>query len=145
MQNSQTITSTLRGAFRDDAPDALPLESRDGHVAAAARRVGAGRVLQLGYDESWRWRLAGAGDAPAAHREFWSANVSSVVYRATTATAPPSGDGAPLASLYAALGNPSPARAAASIAAGGFPWWSLAAFALLLVCEWGSRRARGAR
>ena len=51
------------------ASDAVTLESRDGRSAAAARRVGAGRVVQLGYDDTWRWRLAGAGDAPAAHRD----------------------------------------------------------------------------
>ena len=51
------------------ASDAVPLESRDGRVIAAARRAGAGRVVQLGYDDTWRWRLAGTGDAPAAHRD----------------------------------------------------------------------------
>ena len=56
--------------------------SGDGRVAAAARRVDAGRVTQLGYDETWRWRLAGGAQAPDAHRAWWSAVVASVAHRA---------------------------------------------------------------
>ncbi len=129
-------------------PDAVALEVRDGRVVAAARRVGAGRVVQLGYDETWRWRLAGSGDAPVAHREFWSQVVSAAAYRATkpigvsrAATA----DAAPLASLYAALGPPAAAHGTAAIAGARLPWWLLAALGALLLGEWGSRRLRGAR
>src|SRR5690606_11885580 len=61
-------------------PDARVLEARDGAVAVAARRVGAGRVVQVGYVDSWRWRLAGRDDAVAAHRAWWSALVSGVAY-----------------------------------------------------------------
>jgi hypothetical protein len=129
------------------ASDAVPLESRDGRVIAAARRVGAGRVVQLGYDETWRWRLAGAGDAPAAHRGYWATVVSAAAYRATKAasSAEPVGDAAPLASLYADLGAPSTPRAAALSITPGLRWWMFALLALLLLAEWTSRRLRGAR
>ncbi len=130
------------------ATDAVPLESRDGRVIAAARRAGAGRVVQLGYDETWRWRLAGNGDAPAAHREYWSQVVSAASYRATKPIANASlvsGDAAPLASLYADLGAPSAAPAPALASGGGLRWWMFALLAALLLAEWGSRRLRGAR
>ena len=130
------------------APDAVTLEARDGRIVAAARRVGAGRVVQLGYDETWRWRLAGSGDAPAAHREFWSQVVSAAAYRATKpvgVSRATTADAAPLASLYAALGPPAAAHGAAAIAGARLPWWMLAALAALLLGEWCSRRLRGAR
>jgi hypothetical protein len=59
--------------------DAVPLELRDGRVAVAARRVGAGRVLQVGYENSWLWRMAGNDDAAAAHRRWWTVLLSGVV------------------------------------------------------------------
>ena len=127
------------------ASDAVALESRDGRVAAAARRVGAGRVVQLGYDETWRWRLAGTGDAPAAHRDYWSSVVAAAAYRATARSAATLEDAAPLASLYAALGDPTIARGAPAILGARLPWWMFAALAALLLAEWGSRRLRGAR
>ena len=129
------------------ASDAVPLESRDGHVIAAARRVGAGRVVQLGYDETWRWRLAGTGDAPAAHRDYWSSVISAAAYRATAPITAAAGnaDAAPLASLYADLGSPSAPAAPAVHVSPGLRWWMFALLALLLLAEWSSRRLRGAR
>jgi hypothetical protein len=128
------------------ASDAVPLESRDGRVIAAARRAGAGRVVQLGYDETWRWRLAGSGGAPAAHRDYWSAVVSAAAYRAAKPIAGArASDAAPLASLYADLGAPSVPRAAPLHISAGLSWWMFAPFALLLLAEWSSRRLRGAR
>lgn len=129
------------------ASDAVALESRDGRVIAAARRVGAGRVVQLGYDETWRWRLAGTGDAPAAHRDYWSAVVSAAAYRATMPIegAALAGDAAPLAALYADLGAPSAPRAPSLRMSAGLRWWMFALLALLLLAEWSSRRLRGAR
>jgi hypothetical protein len=129
------------------ASDAVPLESRDGRVIAAARRAGAGRIVQLGYDDTWRWRLAGTGDAPAAHRDYWSSVVSAAAYRATKpiAAAAGAGDAAPLASLYADLGSPSAAQRAMLRSAAGLHWWMFALLALLLLAEWSSRRLRGAQ
>jgi hypothetical protein len=128
------------------ASDAVPLEARDGRVIAAARRAGAGRVVQLGYDETWRWRLAGTGDAPAAHRDYWSAVVSAAAYRAAKPIAAAHvSDAAPLASLYAALGAPSVPQEASLHISAGLRWWMFALLALLLLAEWTSRRLRGAR
>lgn len=129
------------------AGDAVPLESRDGRVVAAARRVGAGRVVQLGYDETWRWRLAGTGDAPAAHRDYWSTVVGAAAYRATLPVdgARLSSDAAPLAALYVDLGAPSAPHAPSLRISAGLRWWMFALLALLLLGEWTSRRLRGAR
>jgi hypothetical protein len=108
--------------------------------------VGAGRVVQLGYDETWRWRLAGTGDAPAAHRDYWSAVVTAAAYRAAKPIATANvNDAAPLASLYADLGAPSVPRAAPLHISAGLRWWMFALLALLLLAEWTSRRLRGAR
>jgi hypothetical protein len=103
--------------------------------------------VQLGYDETWRWRLAGSGDAPAAHREYWSTVVSAAAYRAAApiASARQAGDAAPLASLYADLGAPTPPATATLHVTPGLRWWMFAALALLLLAEWASRRLRGAR
>ncbi|MDB4912352.1 MAG: hypothetical protein JWO39_3175, partial [Gemmatimonadetes bacterium] len=129
------------------ASDAVPLESRDGRIIAAARRAGAGRIVQLGYDDTWRWRLAGTGDAPAAHRDYWSSVVSAAAYRAAKpiAATTRAGDAAPLASLYADLGAPSAPHAAPLYGSAGLRWWMFALLALLLLTEWTSRRLRGAR
>jgi hypothetical protein len=147
-------------AFADQAPrqalgfvslapraDAIVLEQRDGRVAAAARRVEQGRVVQVGYDESWRWRLAGGGQAVEAHRTWWSAIVSSVAYRAAVPLVREYPDeDAPRARLVEALGPPrSPSPAA--LAASGWrpsPWLLFVLMTALLVAELASRRLRGA-
>src|SRR5256885_34840 len=64
-------------SLRDDA---IPLEKRGAAVTSAARRFGAGRVLQLGYDDSWRWRMAGGDTGLRDHRQWWTRQVSSVAY-----------------------------------------------------------------
>ncbi len=97
--------------------DAIVLERQRGLVVVAARRVGAGRVVQTGYDETWRWRLGGDADAMDAHR---SGGRGLSRRRATGASQARGvgqagaggrrrhqhevGDRAPLASLVAALG-----------------------------------------
>lgn len=129
-------------------PDAVPLERRTGGIAVAARRVGAGRVIQVGYDDSWRWRMAGATGSENAHREWWSRLVSAVAYvpepyvGATTAATPSS---APLALLVDRVG---PARASAPSGVGRAPVdrrLILALVMILLLAEWASRRLRGLR
>jgi hypothetical protein len=125
---------------------AVVLERTGPDVVVAARRAGAGRVVQLGYDDTWRWRLAGGDDAPEAHREWWAAVVVAAAYRAAAPGAVPTADPAPLAATYAALGPPLAAsgrsdrapdsrRLAAALAA--------LCLAALLSC-WASRRLRGA-
>jgi hypothetical protein len=127
-------------------PDAIVLEERGGRVAAAARRIERGRVLQVGYDDSWRWRLAGGAHAVEAHRAWWTAMVASVAYRAAgpLAREVPDED-APLARVVDALG---PSREAPSLATEArwvpSPWLLFAIISALLVAELASRRLRGA-
>jgi hypothetical protein len=147
-------------AFADDTPrralgflaiaprsDAIIVEERDGRVSAAARRVDAGRVLQLGYDETWRWRLAGGAPALDAHRSWWSALVSSVAYRAAVPLAQDApDDDAPLARLVEALGPSSPTTNALRTETRWAPSPALlfALVSVLLLAELASRRLRGA-
>jgi hypothetical protein len=140
------------GAFRIVSlrPDAVILESRDTAPLVAARRVDAGRVLQSGYDETWRWRMAGGDEAAAAHREWWSRLVAAVAYAPLVArprALDVAVDEAPYASLIDALG-PATAldrhltRSTDPLAVDRL------LFALLvmsLLIEWTSRRLRGAR
>lgn len=126
--------------------DAVPLESRDGSVTAAARRVGAGRVVQVAYDETWRWRLAGADGSREAHRAWWAGVVSAVAYAATPGVRViDSLDAAPYAHVVASLGRPGsrPASPSRAPRRDPTPAIALALFAFLLA-EWASRRLRGA-
>jgi len=130
-------------AFRNLAPlvgDALALESRDGAVAVAARRADAGRVIEIGYEDTWRWRMEGGPAALAEHRGWWADLVSSVAYG--SAPAGPMGDPAPRASLIDALGLPTPT---APTAARSMVWYRLllGISVLGMFGEWISRRLRG--
>ena len=131
-----------------NADDVVPLESRDGAMAVAARRLGVGRVVQLGYDESWRWRLQGGGTSPEAHRAWWSSVVGSAAYRAARPLTlhDESLDPAPLAATFSALGAPvAPEHAAPALQARpGLRWWMLLVLLAMLLAEWASRRLRGA-
>jgi hypothetical protein len=137
-------------------PNATALDRRAGSIAIAARRVGAGRVVQVGYDDSWRWRMAGGPGSEAAHREWWSRVVGSVAYvpslpslartfaARTFAARTPAARGvdAPLAHLVERIG---PSRGTPPPNAG---WHAdqrmlMAVIMILLCLEWGSRRLRG--
>ncbi|MEO8450401.1 MAG: hypothetical protein ABI647_11450 [Gemmatimonadota bacterium] len=131
------------------AVGALPLERRGSVVAIAAQRVGAGRVLQLGYEDTWRWRMSGPEGAVLAHRAWWTSLVGSVAYRASVPLAPraPAND-APRARMVAALGPPDPSvPSPARDSYGDRParpwWWLFAVAAGALVAEWARRRRRG--
>ena len=132
--------------------DAVPLATGEGGVSIAAHRGGSGRVVQVGYDETWRWRMAGGEDGPKAHAAWWGGLVSAAAYapvaaRTVDSPIPALGDAAPLASLVAAMGPPtaeafpgaaSPVRRSGAEAA----LFALAIFGFL--AEWASRRLRGA-
>jgi hypothetical protein len=125
-------------------PDAVTVERRGDRVAVAARRVGAGRVMQIGYDDSWRWRMAGGASSEVAHREWWSRVVGSVAYvPASDGRALANVESAPLAHLVDQLGpsrpSPSPQRPALS------QLFLLILMMILLLTEWASRRWRGLR
>ena len=130
-----------RFAFAPVADRALVLERRGAGATLVARRHYAGRVLGVGYDQSWRWRMTGGDRAVAAHRQWWSGLVSSVALRPATLG---SAGAAPLARLHEALGDPS----LPTVTPDWLGWNVLArllgVLALAtLVAEWWLRRARG--
>ena len=93
--------------------DAIVLEKRGARVAVAARRAGSGRVIQVGYEDSWRWRMSGTGDAVEDYRNWISSVVSSAAYGPRVARShSENSDAAPLAGLYSALGSPLPVQPA---------------------------------
>jgi len=141
--------------------DAVPLAARrvDGArtLVAAARRVGAGRVVQMADAESWRQRMRPDDGAAAEHRAWWAQAVAAAAYApvAPAAPAPPSAadlpaDPAPLAATVAALGpagDPPAAGAPATRPASSsrVPDAVLVPLALAaLLAEVASRRLRGA-
>jgi hypothetical protein len=128
--------------------DALALDRREGRVVVAARRERAGRVIQVGEIESWRWRMTGGDDAPALHRSWWSRLVGSASYvGAPDPILPATPEAAPYAALVHSLGAPSevPGLADEDRPADPLPAWIGLAILSLLVAEWASRRLRGAR
>ena len=124
--------------------DALILDRQPAGVALLARRAGMGRVLAVGYDESWRWRMLGGASGLQAHRRWWSAAAGQVAReRADVQSA--GADAAPLASLVAALGKPSPSvTAEARSGRESLPVLLLVLIAGCLLAETASRRFRGA-
>ncbi len=132
--------------------DVVAIERRGGAVALAARRIGAGRVLQSGYEDAWRLRTGGGDNAVRDHRQLWSGLVSRVAYapripRPAVTEAPKNGeDQAPMIGLVAALGPNAQSRAAVNMP-GGQSVAMLVLFSLLalaLIGEVASRRLRGA-
>jgi hypothetical protein len=129
-------------------PLGIALEKRGSSIALAARRVGLGRVVQLGYEDTWRWRMAGAEGSVEAHRRWWAGLVGAVAYRATIrGVAPVSPHDAPLARTVARLGPADPNRPSAPASRrdrGSLSWLLFGLAVASLVAEWGSRRWRGA-
>lgn len=135
--------------------DAVLVESREGLPAIVARRVGAGRIVQMGYDDTWRWRMEGEGRAMEEHRAFWSRTVG-LAAAATTVSRRPVIDGvaaprdlalddpAPRASMFHALGAPTVDAPSGPRGPKELPRWLGALILLLLLAEWASRRGRGA-
>jgi hypothetical protein len=127
------------------ADDAVILERRGNDVSVAARRVGVGRVIETGYTNSWRWRMAGGDAAPERHREWLAGLVASVAHaRRIHLEAPPT-DVAPLASLVDRLGPSTPAPPERGRDDGQRSRWIFAAICAALLLEWSSRRLRGVK
>ena len=127
--------------------NAVPLEERAGAVAIAARRIDAGRALQVGYEDTWRWRMGGGEGAVRDHRVWWTGLVSNVAYAPRVpraATSAPT-DEAPMVGLVAAIGPSVPTRAMSSLGGNPSDWttWLFVLLALGLVGEVASRRLRG--
>jgi hypothetical protein len=138
--------------------DAVRLEGEPAGVTVAVRRAGAGRVITVGYDESWRWRMLGGENGPSAHRDWWSRTVGLVAPEraeeglSDVQSVRPSDSPtvrlsqAPTAALFAALGPPAPAATdATSPARDSLPLALLALVVAALLAETASRRFRGAR
>lgn len=135
--------------------DAVLVEAREGLPAIVARRVGAGRIVQMGYDDTWRWRMEGEGRAVEEHRTFWSRTVG-LAAAATSYPRRPLIDGvpvprdftlddpAPRAALIHALGPPASDGPAESRVPRELPRWLGLVILTLLLAEWASRRGRGA-
>lgn len=125
--------------------DAVTLERQAPGAALAARRVGLGRALAVGYDESWRWRMLGGSSGLVEHREWWSRVIAAVApERADTSPAGP--DAAPRAALVDALGPSSSGASDASHApTNELPAILLAVIILAALAETASRRFRGVR
>lgn len=127
------------------AEDAIVLERRGSEVSLAARRVGPGRVIQTGYTNAWRWRMAGGDEAPESHRTWLAGLVARVAYTGRTTVSAPPTDVAPLATLIDRLG---PAAATARSAArdpNEILRWVFGALCAALLLEWASRRIRGVK
>jgi hypothetical protein len=125
-------------------PDAVPLESRDAAVAVAARRVERGRVVVMGYEDTWRWRMGGGPDAVERHRDWWADLVARVAYTSrVTHPASPAIDEAPYARLVERLGSPVSAGVAGRASRVLPIAFLFAVLALALLTEWASRRLRG--
>jgi len=127
--------------------DATPFEKRGAAVSIAAARVGGGRVLQLGYQDTWRLRMAGGETAVRDHRALWRRFVSAAAYapRVPRTTTPATSDEAPIATLVAAIGPGTSARSSVRFSETGSSWipWLFAIVVLGLVAEVASRRMRG--
>lgn len=124
-------------------PDAVVLAGRNGVIDAVARRVGAGRVVQAAFADTWRWRMEGEAGSPAAHRAYWSLLVGAAA--PTAFAAPASGSASmPLAATIAALGPALASDPTGAPRGDALPLWLGALVLALLVAEWASRRTRGA-
>lgn len=127
-------------------PEQVVVERRGGQVAIAARRIERGRLLIVGYQDTWRWRMAGGGDAVEAHRAWWADLVSAVAHVGRVPRPPSAGgvDEAPYAHLVERFG---PATVGDAVTATASRFSKPALFAILaglLVLGWASRRLRGA-
>lgn len=143
--NLATLSLSPITGLRDDA---VVLDRRTGGIAMAVRRVGAGRALQLGYEDTWRWRMGGGDNSVREHRLWWTGVVSSVAYapRRSGANAFRRSDDAPVAELVAAIGPRTNETTVANRAINRSHWmiWLFIILSLSLIAEVASRRLRSA-
>ena len=123
----------------------MPIERRSGNVIAAASRVGAGRVLRISVDDTWRRRMTGEADGVREHRAWWTDMVSRVAY-APSLPRGADAEGAPYADFVSAIGSATAGPALLSRVGSKSVWTALLflVFSLALIGEVGSRRRRGA-
>ena len=124
--------------------DAVVLERRGNDVGIAAHRVGRGRVLETGYTDSWRWRMAGGSDALDRHREWIAGLVALAATGSYHEIAAAPGNVAPLATLVDKLG-PATAPETDALDPMILTRWLFGAICAALILEWASRRTRGVK
>lgn len=145
--------SSALAPLRAVGTDAIALEKRGTTTTVAARRFGAGRLLQIAYGDTWQARMTGGDSAVAEHRRLWTRLVSDVAYAPRVERvagnaadrAMPAQDAAPLADLVASIGPPAAANAIV-VAEHDRSSWTVLLFILLtlgLLGEIASRRVRG--
>lgn len=147
-------TSSAVAPLQAVGPEAVVLEKRGATPTVAARRFGAGRLLQVGYEDTWRARMTGGDSAVTKHRRLWTRLVSDVAYAprvrgVTDASANPAmlrDDVAPMAELTASVRLRSSGNASAITGRGRIDWTVLlfVILSLTLMGEVASRRFRGA-
>lgn len=124
---------------------AVALERRGDSPVVVGRRVGSGRVIAVGYDDTWRLRMAPPNDnAPQAHRIWWSSLAAGVAHSRLVPRDIGPVDEAPFAATVDALGPPGKAGERADRES-SWPWnaWLAALATATLLAEWLSRRLRG--
>lgn len=127
-------------------PDVVSIEARGGGTAVAARRVDFGRVIQVAFTDTWRWRMQGAAGAISDHRDWWSNILSQVVYTKRVSAGARDDNASPYSDLIEIAGAPV-AEIGNSMPLGqrsGEMLW-LTVVCALLITEWTSRRLRGVR
>jgi hypothetical protein len=123
--------------------------------SVVARRIEAGRVVQVAWGSTWEWRMLGDDASLDAHRDWWRLLLQRAAAGGDSVPVvegPWPGDAAPLADLVARVGAPGSssgrvpdgAADAGSTSRPPDPRLLLLAAAALLA-EWWSRRLRGAR
>jgi hypothetical protein len=146
---SETLASIPLSPLQALRPDVIVIERRGDAVAVAARRHFAGRVIQIGYPESWRWRMGGDERAMEDHRNWWSGLVSAAAYapRVALPVSSVEADGAPLAALVSAIGPalPSAAMLRPLETRSHSMVWLAILLAFTVLTEIASRRLRGAK
>ena len=129
------------------ASGAVVIERRDSMVTVVDRYVGSGRVAQIGYTDTWRWRMAAGDSGAAAYRDWWSSLVADVAAAPSTARAAAlDAEPAPFVAAAERLGGPVDAPLLGRAPADSrWPVWVFASLMIGLIVEWASRRWRGAR
>ncbi len=147
LQDSAPSSGLVLAPVVNQVPGAVVLERRDSLVTVAARRVERGRVAQIGYGDTWRWRMQAGDSGAEGHRAWWARMVAAVAYAPVIERDPIAGaDPAPLATTIDRLGAPSVLAGGGHRGADeGLPAWLFAAIVVALVAEWASRRMHGRR
>ena len=144
--------SVLMQSARAPSKSAGSAKAASGTIVA--RQFGSGRVVQIAYDATWQWRMAGPEGSVQAHRQWWSNIIGLVAFApesreesAARASSPLPGNAAPYADLVARLGAPRAMPTVGAKSLSNMPWNLILLLTTVgaLLLEWGSRRLRGAR